>query len=501
MSVINRTASLFFIFVILTIPTPAVATVLINEIAWMGTTESYLCNWIEFYNTGDSPVDLEDWTFRINDTVRAFVDGEGGGGTVIPAGGYFVLERVTNTCPNPVPESDDWYLAFGNLPNSGATLTLLRPDESVADEVIGGVDWENVGGDNETKQTAQRTTDGWITADPTPGKENPGYDTQETEEIATSSQRIIGSGPIRVKSARAPTPQSLTVPDTELALSIIGPEYGYVNQPITFTASSSGVGETIEASLRYEWNWGDMHNSGDGSTATHVYAHPGSYVITLSASYARHEQVTRHSILILPTPLAIEHIDDVVYIHNTAPYEIDVSGVTISGVTERVFPERSFIPADATITIDASSLGLTGPRLLMAYDPQGEFLASNHTSLTGAVAGVATTTAPEETVESESDSEPIEQVVVPSVDNSEQFRFSSDETYVATTTNAEDMSQASERATNTIPTPAMTPSSRADTETEDEPSWWPLLALVGLLFLAAIVLLYPRRQQLDEKDE
>ena len=504
MSVITRTASILFVLYLLVTPARVTATVLINEIAWMGTTESHLCNWIEFYNTGDSSVDLEDWTLLINDTARPFADGEGGTGTIIPAAGYFVLERVTNTCPNPVPESNNWYLAFGNLPNSGATLTLLRPNGSVSDEVVGGTDWQNVGGNNDTKQTAQRTPDGWITADPTPGKANAEkaeeqLDGDETPKTTTQTVRS-GSSPSRFVSARALAPRPLTLPDTGLALSIVGPEYGYVNQPITLTASSSGVGETIEASLRYQWNWGDMHNSDAGSTATHTYAHPGSYVVTLYASYARQEQVARHSILILPTPLAIEQVGDLVHIHNTAPYEIDVSGVTLSGVTKRVFPERSFIPADATITIPASSLGLTGPRLLVAHDPQGEFLASNHTSLIGAVAGVATTAAPATTEQPELIFESPEQMVTPSVDNNEQFRFSGDEAYSVPTADKQENSENSENATDKIPVPAMTPSSRVDTEAGD-PSWWPLLALLGLLFLAMVALLYPRRHRLDESDE
>ena len=469
----------------------------------MGTTESHLCNWIEFYNTGDSSVDLEDWTFSINDTVRAFADGdERGSGTVISAGGYLVLERVTDTCPNPVPESGDWYLAFGNLPNSGATLTLFRPDGSVSDEVIGGSDWENIGGDNATKQTAQRTPDGWITADPTPGRENYAHDPQQTDDTDTAdSEQTIRAIPTQIISARAPTPRSLTLPDTELALSIVGPEYGYVNQPITFTASSSGVGQTIEASLQYEWNWGDMQNSDGGSTATHVYAHPGSYVITLYASYARHEQVARHSLIVLPTPLDIEQVGDMVHIHNTAPYEIDVSGVTISGVVERTFPERSFIPADSTVTIEASSLGITGPRLLMAYDPQGGFLASNHASLTGTVAGVTTTTAPSAaSTNFIQASEPPEQPATSDIEADGQFRFSNDETYSVPTSDEGDELQSSERATDTTLLPVMTPSPRDDAD-DDHPAWWTWLVLLGLLCIAVVTLLYPQRHRLDERSE
>ena len=90
------------IFWVSCLPYVSVASVRINEVAWMGTTESYLCNWVELYNQSSTPVDVTEWTLEIDDTVRPLEEGDGKTATV-PSRGFLVLERVTNTCPDAVP--------------------------------------------------------------------------------------------------------------------------------------------------------------------------------------------------------------------------------------------------------------------------------------------------------------------------------------------------------------------------------------------------------------
>lgn len=351
----------------------ATGAVLINEIAWMGTTESHLCNWIEFYNSGTSDVDIIDWSLYINDTQRVISDGEGSS-TVIGAGEYWVLERKTDTCPNPVPERNDWYIVMGNLPNSGATISLRRGDGTIEDQVAGGENWQNIGGDNTTKDTAQRTDNGWVTATPTPGKSN--ISVSNSEEAVTdngSSKRDER----RIVSARVNTLQSLTVPDSQLQLSIESSAYAYVNQPIALTASSSGVVDVIESSLQYDWNFGDLHTSSGEQSLKHVYRYPGTYVVTLHAGYARHEQIARHVITVLPINLEISHIDDVVHIHNTSPYEVDVSGFTITGITSSVVPSNTWLLPNSTLSIPSKELGISSQRLISITDSQNQVVATN----------------------------------------------------------------------------------------------------------------------------
>ena len=473
----------FFCLTLCALPLQTSAEVRINEIAWMGTTESHLCNWVELYNSGEQAIDIIDWSIQINDTVREFADGEGPS-SVIVAEGYLLLKRQTASCPDPVPDVPGWSITMGNLPNGGATLRLLQPDGTITDEVVGGTDWSNVGGDNETKFTAQRTDTGWITAEPTPGAQNMNIeDTASTATVSSSN-----STQTRVVSARAPRPQSLTLPDSELAVDIVGPAYGYVNQPLTLTASTSGVGNTIAASLRYNWNWGDMHNQHGGAVAEYTYRFPGTYVVTLFATYGRHEQVARAEVTILPTPLAIEAENGLVHIHNIAPYEVDVSGVSVSAATEQTFPPRSFIPAHGTVTLTGSELGLTAGLPVVAHSRRGELLASTADQRQSA-------SIPSESLV------PISEDSVPQTldgqssaghrSESELFRFSNNEADTIATDSLSESPSVPQAATS-APISAVA----AGTQSPDSPghTWWSSLALLALLFIAAFTLLLPRRQ-------
>jgi PKD repeat protein len=62
---------------------------------------------------------------------------------------------------------------------------------------------------------------------------------------------------------------------------INAPSQGQVGQPITFSGSGSNVGNN--AIVRFAWNFGDGA-SANGQTVTHVYAQPGSFVVTLTVT-------------------------------------------------------------------------------------------------------------------------------------------------------------------------------------------------------------------------
>ena len=459
--------------------TPAFAAVLINEIAWMGTTDSHLCNWIEFYNSGTESVDLADWTLDINDTTRAFADGdsERGSGTVIPPGEYWVLERYTNTCPDPVPEVSDWYVAFGNLPNSGATLTLRRADGSIADQVAGGEDWQNVGGDNDSKETAQRTDDGWITATPTPGAVNFNQPTATTSATTSAVATVAGTStqaaPVQIIRSSPPTSQPLTIPDVELAVAIEAPDFGYVQQPISFSAVASGLSDTWLNSLRYSWNFGDLHTK-PGESTEHTYQHPGTYVVTVFAEYNRYEQVARHEITILPVALAItQRTDGMLQIHNTTAYEVDISGYKIRGTESLRIPEHTrLLPQTALVIPDSATVA--NDVLVMIYDRSGEPVASNFSDLQPKQEEMVARSVPSTSVlpSQNSTDTPTPAVATPTIAGE------------ATTT---ETLQESSATTD----PSVAPPNSQSEERSSTTPWWSYVALIFLLGIAGVIILEP----------
>jgi len=99
-------------------------SVLINEVGWAGTAASSNDEWIELFNPGVGPIDLEGWTLTDGGDVSIRLQGS------LPAYSYFLLERTDDTTISDLV-ADQIYT--GSLHNSGETLALLGPGGEVID--------------------------------------------------------------------------------------------------------------------------------------------------------------------------------------------------------------------------------------------------------------------------------------------------------------------------------------------------------------------------------
>jgi uncharacterized repeat protein (TIGR01451 family) len=104
----------------------AVRTILINEVAWMGTAASTNDEWIELYNPGSSPINLSGWVLKAVDgtpsiTLNAYT---------LQPGEYYLLERTDDTT---VSDIDANQIYTGELGNSYETLRLIDPLNRVID--------------------------------------------------------------------------------------------------------------------------------------------------------------------------------------------------------------------------------------------------------------------------------------------------------------------------------------------------------------------------------
>lgn len=179
----------------------AFAAVVLNELAWMGSSASSADEWIELHNDGATPTDLTGWKITgKNGATIALLSG-----SVAPHG-YFLIERSDdNTVPN-VPA--DLVVSFGKgISNDGETLKLLDGGGNTVDTAVGGKNWTKLGGDKVSKQTAQRTTSGWITAVATPRAQNkiPSI----AAEVATPLPRAKAPDAIKVAHGEAPTQENV----------------------------------------------------------------------------------------------------------------------------------------------------------------------------------------------------------------------------------------------------------------------------------------------------
>jgi hypothetical protein len=111
-----------------TTPSPAIIpsplSVMINEVAWAGTTASSSDEWIELYNPGDQNVSLEGWRLEDGGDLAIALHG------IIAAQGYYLLERSDDQA---VTDLSADLIYTGSLLNSGETLRLFAPGGGLID--------------------------------------------------------------------------------------------------------------------------------------------------------------------------------------------------------------------------------------------------------------------------------------------------------------------------------------------------------------------------------
>lgn len=112
----------------------AARDVVINEVAWMGTSADSNAEWIELYNTTSRDIDLGGWTLKsssggLNITIPT--------GTVIKGGQYFLLEGGNDETIKDISAD---LIFTGTLSNDGESLTLKTPDNVEIDTANGSGD-------------------------------------------------------------------------------------------------------------------------------------------------------------------------------------------------------------------------------------------------------------------------------------------------------------------------------------------------------------------------
>lgn len=303
------------------VPRAVDASVIFSEIAWMGTPESANAEWIEFYNTSTETIDMSGWKLY-----------ESGGSTLvytftkqIPGKTYFVLERVTPSAPDPLPDISDEAGPFGGsgLSNSGEHLVLKNVEGLLVAEINASSGWP--AGDNAEKKTMQRSNGTWITATPTP-KAPPQIGTIDgTPDTPPSTGGTTTSGG---------TPQVPLLPPRSTAsyIKIQFPEQIFKGQQHMFSFSPFVVGEERSHGHFY-WNMGDgtVYQLTKNEKITHTYLDSGAYSVTVSFALTPYSEpvlieTVRISVLDPSISLALEKEGSVLLISYNGEGIIDIGG-------------------------------------------------------------------------------------------------------------------------------------------------------------------------------
>lgn len=192
----------FLILVFLySFPLPIFASVIINEIAWMGTpvqevdpAQWWRYEWIELYNTGKKEVPLQQWSISLEREEVDFAIKLSG--TIAPAG-YFLIAASDKILGGGVR-----YQNLGaKFHNKGQRVTLKNAQGEIVEDLNAVSGW--LGGDNGSKATMERRfpdrsvsdSKNWGTsmiAGGTPGSQNSIYgQEQKDEEESLAQNRVL----------------------------------------------------------------------------------------------------------------------------------------------------------------------------------------------------------------------------------------------------------------------------------------------------------------------
>jgi len=346
-------------------PARAVATVYVNEIAWMGTTVSANAEWIELYNSGTASVSLDGWTLT---TQSGSLHGIFTNCTnkSIGAGGFYLLERTSDAT---VPGVTADCVYTGALVDSGDILTLSG---SSIDIVDGSNSWLTIKGDKTTKRPAVRTAGGWTTADATPRAANINNIAAEqsgSPESDPSSQS--NNSTIQTKN-QAQSLSGLLAPEME---ADAGDDRTVETGAGSFFDGHlyNGAGIPIPSG-RYIWNFGNGETR-EGQNVFYAYPYPGTYVVVMTVDagngYATTDRITIESV---PAEVELTELADgslVVSNVTHAGKELDIGlWVLARGGNVFTIPKGTIILPNKAVRFASSLLNLPQGDAVLLY-PSG----------------------------------------------------------------------------------------------------------------------------------
>ncbi len=201
--------------------------IVIHEVAWGGTAASSSDEWIELYNNTAAAIDLSGWTLRDGGDINATLQG------VIPAHGYFLLERTDDTTVLNI-SADSIYT--GSLSNAGERLELRDAAGTLVDSADGRGGWPAGTGSPDYLSMERKDSSG-----------------PDIPSNWASNHRTVRNGLDANQGPLNGTPKarnSVAPASAELWVQKSGPERIEVDRPITYTVELGNYGNCVAARVQ-----------------------------------------------------------------------------------------------------------------------------------------------------------------------------------------------------------------------------------------------------------
>lgn len=371
----------------------AAGTVVINEIAWMGTQASASDEWIELYNNTQGAIDLSGWTLSLykpaTTTPSKTITLSGS----IPAQGFYVIERTNDTTISDIPA--DLVSSFGTgLVDSGMVIQLMQ-NGTMIDRTPDPCNNTWCAGSNTPKMSMERINpdgDGaessnWATNTDaaingrdaagnlihgTPKATNSVFSVSETTTSSNTgstvmnvtSQSETNGTSVPVSGSGSPEPSHAALPP-QPTFSVDAGENRTVlaGAVVEFIARSSVKNDAL-GSFRYTWNFGDG-TIREGRAVNHVYLFPGNYTANVSMASEELAASDIVRISVVPPLLLFSEIkpgeQGFIELYNAGKTRIDAGGLILTdGVQTFTVPNITYLDAGGVLVLANRTTNITG---------------------------------------------------------------------------------------------------------------------------------------------
>jgi hypothetical protein len=256
--------------------------VVINEIAWAGTSASATDEWIELYNTENNPIDVSSWQLVSSDESPDIIFPEG---TILQANSYFLIERTDDNTISDMTADLAVGFGQGGLNNAGEMVRLFDSAGTIVD-MVGGAGETWYFGDSSLKNSMERidptkagnNASNWKSFSGTPvSKDANGNNINGTPKVKNSTVLVAvvvsgGGG-----SSSTPTPTPLPTPTPSPTPDPSSPLLEVVINEIAWMGTATSSND----------EWMELYNTTNQTidlTGWTLKATDGTPNITLSAS-------------------------------------------------------------------------------------------------------------------------------------------------------------------------------------------------------------------------
>jgi hypothetical protein len=301
--------------------------------------------WVEVFNSGATPIDLNMYYFLENNVYHKLV---AQGQSILNQGEYaIIVDSIVEVLAEYTGFAGKIFDSAFSLNNTGETISITDSSKQITHTVT----YDSTMGGNNTGQSLQINGQDVITASPTFGTTNKTASEpieQETDESNSSnSSSSDSSGSSGTSSHVQQVPISNYTPSQEFKVSVGRERMTSINAPIEFRADVS----TGDVSPKFLWNLGDF-TIDKGKKITHIYEHPATYEIVLEAKSGEYTAIDRTQIKVFVPQFQITQGTSTLTIANSLKHEVHIGGFEFVFNTDvLIVPRNTIIKGGGTLYV------------------------------------------------------------------------------------------------------------------------------------------------------